>query len=416
MTTKTEIATSPIAIGSDAARTQIFHAPKVEVVSGKGSLADAALPVRDEARPEARSIIDDLFPEDGSDPAGESDAGAGATTEPVVESKTPPAKVEPEVKDAPPADAAMPAAAAPGLEEAKAEAERYRQELVVERTRARQAPAPQGPSDDEIQGYIADPVAFMRGQIARTLGVRPDDKVVDKEIAYYRKRLTGDAIGVEALDDASRKELRLDDIDRNDRLDQQVKASARERTRKGNDAPSAPEPPPIVKFVSSVIGSAKPDAYPHLQLAELWGENPAEVGLHLLLAERDAGRVKQGLTDDEYAHEAARLGNDYYSNKAKRVLAITAKTRPHETSPTATTATAQASAATTAAEARKSETTQATATTAASASPATLRAKQAAEAPAAVNRPPEVKRSIDPHKKGNTQADIDSVLAELGIK
>lgn len=398
MTTTSEVAASAPVVGSDAAKTHVFHAPKVEVVSGRGALADAPLPGKSTDVPSdsSRALIDSMFADDDEEAPAEKPSAAAKAGEPAAEVK--------------PAEKAV--EAAPDVAAAKAEAEQLRRELAVERARARQQPpADDGPSEDDQRAYLTDPVAFLRGTIARQLGTKPDDKLVDKELAHYRRRLTADLIG-DGLDEASRKELRLDEIDRNDRLDQQVKASARERAKKGTDGQ-----PDVVRFVSSVIESAKPDEFPHLHLAAEFGEDPAQVGLSLLLAERDAGRLKPGLTDTEYAREAARLGNDYFHNRAKRVSSKIDKTRPDDTSPTAATASAQAGGAAPTTEGRKTEPTQAPANQAATASPATLRARSAAEAPAAATLEPEKpKKSINPHLKTNTKAAIDDILGEMGLK
>jgi hypothetical protein len=283
----------------------------------------------------------------------------------------------------------------------KAERDQTAAELALARARMAQLEGAVA-SEDEQRAYIDDPVSSLRGDIARRLGVKPDHKEVDRELAYLQRELTIAQLGDESLPDDRKSQRTSERWERSERLKQTVRTASQETTQQRAQHEQ------VVGFVASTYEAAKAE-FPHLALAAELGRNPAEDALVLWTAAVKAGRT-QPRGDVEDVKEALRLTNDFYKAKASRLSR-------HLTAPAPATAPEKASTQEAAPGAPKQTTSTAPAK-AGSAPPKTLSAKQAAAAPAAKGAPapqPNQPVVVDPRDRDAHRARVRAI-AERHLK
>lgn len=385
-------------VGTDSAVSSSFAAPIVEVVMGSDAEAKTAPAAPRESTAAKLSAIlargsKEAAP--ATDPPAEEPAGDEPPAEPEAKPDDAPKEDAPpeEPKDDAKPDAAALAVHAAELEAAKNEAALLRAQLQ------RTDPV----TEDDRLAYVDKPIDALRAFIAARLGVKPDAKDVDGELAFLRQELTIDAIGADTLGDDRKLQRSQEHTDRRWRLGQQLQAASKETSR-ARDERNA-----IVRVVSTVIDATRAD-HPYLALADLDGHNPADVALDLWVTAVQQGRVKVLPDDAANAREATRLANDFYRHRADRI----AKIRPADTSPAPATAPTKASAPAVATGAPKQAPSKAPAPKAGSATPTTLSARQAAAAPSAkaasTAQPREI---VDPHDPAKRAAKLAAAAARL---
>lgn len=284
-------------------------------------------------------------------------AAEAAAPDAETDPEAPPAEPEPEAKADEPADVAA----------LRAEAEIARTEVATLRHQLLQHRAAE-PSDGERRAWIDDPVAVLRGEVARRLRVPADHAIVDRELAGIQRELTIRAIGDSNLDDTRRAQRANEHTSRRYELDQHARQTDQVVTAQREARAGA------VRVLASVYEQAKAD-YPALVLAaDLDGRDPADIAMDTYLAAVRSGQIRHDLSDAEASREALRLTNQIYLNKADKVRRHTAPAQA--STPVLAASTPKPGAPNLAPSA-------AAAKPAASASPRTLSAKQAAAAPAA---------------------------------
>ncbi len=387
-------------VGTDTAVASSFAAPIVEVVMGSDAEARTAATApriatgdrlaaiiargkEGDAKPvEAKTVETPADPPAAPDEAAPDEPPADGEAKPDDPPEDKPDEAKPD-----PAAAAVHVAE---LEAARAEAALLRRQLESTGT----------VTDDDRLGYVDKPLESIRGFIAQRLGVKQDSKEVAEELAFLRQELLIDAIGADTLADDRKLQRSQEHTDRRWRLGQQLQAASKE-TQRATEQRSA-----AVRLVSSVIDATKAD-YPYLQLATVFGDDPAQVALDLWTSKVQAENIKPTGDDAAIAREALRLANQFYQHRADRI----AKIRPVDTSQAPATTPTKASAPAGQPGQLKQTPSKAPAPKAASAPPPTLSARQAAAPPSAKAPSDGPRVIVDPHDPATRAAKIAAVIA-----
>lgn len=310
----------------------------------------------------------------------------------------PAADVEPEPDPAAAVDPAAPAAKAadaPDVAALRAESESARAEAAAYKTRLAAAEGRPGVTEDEQRAYITDPLGELQRWIANRLGLPPDHKEVEAELAHHQQLLTNRAIGDTNLSSTLRAENAREQSDRRWRLDQQVRATERVTANRAAERASG------VQYLTSIYEAGK-DAYPEASLgAVAHRKHPAEIALDLIPSFVERGLIKPDATGTEIAKEALRLTNLLLKPDADKIRAHVTAPAPAKTGPPGATPAAESKA------------TGATRT----AAPRTLSAPQAAAAPPAAATNGTRKRTIveidpsDRHRERDRTREIAERIA-----
>lgn len=266
-----------------------------------------------------------------------------------------------------------------------------------------------GPSDDERNAYIENPLAELKGFIAARLGYKPDAKELAEEVAHLQRELTIEALGPDSLPDERKHQRITEQTSRRWQLTQQVRTASQETAKQAQQRKQ------VVEHIGA-IGKEAADAFPHLSDASEFFADPYQTALDLWMHEVKAGRVQVTGDDGKDVREALRLLNDHVKTKLDRVKAR----QPKDTAPAPATAPAQASTKEAAPGAPAPQ--PSTAPVKGSASPKTLSATQAAAAPVVKTReaPPERKPAgpitIDPHDRDGRERRLRDHAQRLAAK
>lgn len=356
-----------------------------------------------EAKPEEKPAD----PPKVEDPAAEQPADEGKEDAAPAAEAAP--EVEPEATEDPPAEEAKPEDEPESkldpvelatLKADLAERERELSLLRADLDRSRSG----GPSDDDRNAWIENPIGTLRERVASYLGVKPDAKEVSDELAHLQRELTIEALGADSLADERKHQRITEQTSRRWQLTQQVRTASQETSKQAQQRKQ------FVEQVASVAEAVSED-FPFLSLVpEMYpGQSIAEAADTLWTAEASAGRIKPAASYEANLREALRLLNDHVKTKLDRVTAR----QPKNTAPAPATAPAQASAKEAAPGAPAAK--KSTAPVKGSATPKTLSATQAAAAPIAKKEaPPERKPAgpitVDPHDRDGREARLKAII------
>lgn len=252
--------------------------------------------------------------------------GAGKADEPseVVENEPEapaegkdPAAEEPAEED----PAKKVAAPPPDADRAKLEAD-----LVLAQARIDDLMAGSLPDDDRV-GWVEKPVDWIKGQIARRMGVSADDPAVAKAMAHFQWELTLDSLGVENLP----KDLR----ERNDTEHAERRKALAETTRGAQEAAKkhAEGRVAVHRLVHDRL-AASADKFPYAALAaeiNLGGVKAADAALYLWSEAVKAGTVKNTGNDDIDVPEALRLYDEFSKTRLAKLQPKNATPPPANT-------------------------------------------------------------------------------------
>lgn len=161
--------------------------------------------------------------------------------------------------------------------------------------------------DEERTAWIEKPVDWMRGALAKHMGVKPDSEAVTKALAHFQWELTVDSLGVENLP----KDLR----ERNDTEHAKRRGELAEVTRSAQQAAkTAQEGRESDRLFIGKAYDAAPDKYPYAAAgAELMlgGMHGADAAVLLWTKAKEAGTIKDAGNAEANANEALRLYNEF---------------------------------------------------------------------------------------------------------
>ena len=267
------------------------------------------------------------------------------------------------------------------------EVAKYREDLAVAQARIDTLLAG-GVTDENRGGWLEKPVDYLRGMVARDLGVAPDSQEATDALAHLQWELTLDGVPVENLP----KELR----ERNDteHAKRREKLAGTARTATEAAKTQVQSRAAVHKLVADRL-AASADKYPHAAIGadlNLGGVPAAEAAIYLWVEAVRRGEVKDTGNDDIDIPEALRLYNEFSKTRLGTKLQLQNATPSPASTPAAS----------------KEAATGATKKTA-----TTVSQKQAASAPAAkqvtsVPAGPEVIDASDPDSRTRRVAQIAS--------
>lgn len=186
----------------------------------------------------------------------------------------------------------------------KADLDAAHAELALTRERLSRAG---GVSEDDRRTYITKPLDWLRGQIAKVMGIKPEDSNTASELAYLQRELTYDAIGADTLPDERKQQRVTDRFDRSERLTELGRAASEAAEQAASNRTR------LVGGVASVLGAeAVKSEFPDLAYApDLFNGVPAaELVLDYWAYAVQTGRAKATGDDTKDVREALRLTND----------------------------------------------------------------------------------------------------------
>lgn len=197
------------------------------------------------------------------------------------------------------------------------EVAKYREDLAVAQARIDTLLAG-GVSDENRGGWIEKPVDYMRGLVARDLGVAPDSVEAAEALALIQWELTLDGVPVENLP----KEL----LERNntEQAKRREKLAGTARTATEAAKTQVQSRAAVHKLVSDRL-AASADKFPHAAIGadlNLGGVSAAEAAIYLWGEAVKRGEVKNTGNDDIDIPEALRLYNEFSKTRLGNKLQL----------------------------------------------------------------------------------------------